>query len=124
MRLRRYLPADACSSGEAAILFVHGGGCVLGDVEISTTYCAAPCATTRERPCCRSTIGSRLSIPSPPRWEDTVAALAWLSHEAGALGLDAKRIAIAGDSAGGGLAAVALHETKGRCWRRRCAHRP
>jgi acetyl esterase len=46
--------------------------------------------------------------------EDSVAALEWLSHAASTFDLDPERIAIAGDSAGGGLAAVALHETKGQ----------
>jgi acetyl esterase len=50
--------------------------------------------------------------PFPAAVEDTVAALTWLSREAAKMGLDPERIAIAGDSAGGGLAAVALHETK------------
>jgi acetyl esterase len=39
--------------------------------------------------------------------------LRWLSQEAAVLDIDAGRIAVAGDSAGAGLAAVALHETKG-----------
>src|SRR4029078_12286946 len=50
--------------------------------------------------------------PFPAAVEDTVAALAWLSHEAEALGLDASRIAVAGDSAGGGVEAVASQEAK------------
>jgi acetyl esterase/lipase len=52
--------------------------------------------------------------PFPAAVEDTVAALTWLSREAEGMGLNPERIAIAGDSAGGGLAAVALHETKSR----------
>ena len=51
--------------------------------------------------------------PFPAAVEDSVAALTWLSRDAVALGLDPERIAVAGDSAGGGLASVALHETKG-----------
>jgi acetyl esterase len=113
MRLRKYLRADPGRAAEAAILFLHGGGCVLGDVETHDVLCRTLCHDTG------ATVFSldyRLAPehPFPAAVEDTVAALTWLSHEAPALGLDPERIAIAGDSAGGGLAAVALHETKGQ----------
>jgi acetyl esterase len=113
LRLRKYVPADPDRAAEAAILFVHGGGCVIGDLETHDVMCRTLCHDTR------ATVFSldyRLAPehPFPAAVEDTVAALEWLSHEASALGLDPQRIAIVGDSAGGGLAAVALHETKGR----------
>jgi acetyl esterase len=113
MRLRRYAPAEHGAKAEAAILFMHGGGCVLGDVDTHDVFCRALCHDTG------ATVFSldyRLAPehPFPAAVEDTVAALTWLSHEATTLGVDAKRIAVAGDSAGAGLAAVALHETKGQ----------
>ena len=113
MRLRQYVPAEGGREAEAAILFMHGGGCVLGDIDTHDIFCRALCHDTG------ATVFSldyRLAPehPFPAAVEDTVAALTWLSHEAAALGLDPERIAVAGDSAGGGLAAVALHETKGR----------
>jgi acetyl esterase len=113
MRLRRYVAATAGSEAEAAILFMHGGGCVIGDLETHDIFCRTLCHDTG------STVFSldyRLAPehPFPAAVEDTVAALRWLSHEAACLGIDPRRIAIAGDSAGAGLAAVALHETKGQ----------
>lgn len=113
MRLRQYRPAEAGSAAEAAILFVHGGGCVLGDIDTHDVLCRTLCHDTG------ATIFSldyRLAPehPFPAAVEDSVAALMWLSQAAAGLGLDPSRIAVAGDSAGGGLAAVALHETKGR----------
>ena len=113
LRLRKYLPAEPGGAAEAAILFVHGGGCVIGDLETHDVLC---------RTLCHDTGATVLSLnyrlapehPFPAAVEDTVAALLWLSHDADAHGLDPARIAVAGDSAGGGLAAVALHETKGR----------
>jgi acetyl esterase len=112
MRVRKYVPADASVFAEAAILFMHGGGCVLGDIETHDVFCRALCHDTG------ATVFSldyRLAPehPFPAAVEDTVAALKWLSHEAANIGIDPTRIAVAGDSAGGGLAAVALHETKG-----------
>jgi acetyl esterase len=92
---------------------MHGGGCVIGDLESHDIFCRALCHDTG------ATVFSldyRLAPehPFPAAVEDTVAALRWLSHEAPSLGVDPKRIAVAGDSAGAGLAAVALHETKGQ----------
>ena len=112
MTLRKYAPAKSGREAHAAVLFVHGGGCVLGDVGTHDIFCRALCHDTG------ATVFSldyRLAPehPFPAAVEDTVAALQWLSREAEAMGLDASRIAVAGDSAGGGLAAVALHETKG-----------
>jgi acetyl esterase len=113
LRLRRYDPSSAEAFRRAAILFIHGGGCVLGDIESHDVLCRTLCHDTA------ATVFSleyRLAPehPFPAAVEDSVAALEWLSREAPALGLDPKRIAVAGDSAGGGLAAVALHETKER----------
>jgi acetyl esterase/lipase len=39
MRLRKYVPAEAGSLRQSAILFVHGGGCVIGDVETHDVLC-------------------------------------------------------------------------------------
>src|SRR5262249_20538833 len=88
------------------------GGCrVRGDVEPHDVLCRTLCHDARATVLA---LDYRLAPehPFPAAVEDTVAALAWLSHEAPALGVDPNRIAIAGDSAGGGLAAVGLHENK------------
>lgn len=120
MRLRRYSPANSAREAGAAILFIHGGGCVLGDIGTHDIFCRTLCHDTG------ATVFSldyRLAPehPFPAAVEDTVAALEWLVREAQALGLDCERIAVCGDSAGGGLAAIALHETKGRLAASVCA---
>ena len=46
MRLRRYAPAKAGSTGGAAILFIHGGGCVIGDIESHDVLCRTLCHDT------------------------------------------------------------------------------
>ena len=112
LRIRRYLPAGADDAPRSALLFVHGGGCVLGDLETHDVLCRTLCHDTGAAV---FALDYRLApeYPFPAAVEDTVAALLWLSHKADEIGLDAGRIAVVGDSAGGGLAAVALHETKG-----------
>ena len=98
-RVRKYRPAAPGTAAEAAILFMHGGGCVLGDIDSHDVFCRTLCHDTG------ATVFSldyRLAPehPFPAAVEDTVAALMWLSHEAG--DIDPTRIAVAGDSAGGG----------------------
>jgi acetyl esterase len=111
--LRKYLPVNLSAAPQPSILFMHGGGCVLGDLETHDVFCRMLCHDARA---IVFSLDYRLAPehPFPAAVEDTVDALLWLSHEAGSLGVDPSRIALAGESAGGGLAAVALHETKGR----------
>ena len=110
LRVRKYEPARP---GVASILYFHGGGGVLGSLDTHDTLCRILCHDTGATV---FSVDYRLAPehPFPAGVCDAVAALEWLSREAGNMSLDPARIAVAGDSAGGGLAAVALHETKGR----------
>ncbi|MGH6865942.1 MAG: alpha/beta hydrolase [Methyloceanibacter sp.] len=112
MTIRRYDPKHPGVEPQPAILFMHGGGCVLGDIETHDVMCRTLC---HDAGATVFALDYRLAPehPFPAAVEDSVAALTWLSREASALGLDPARLAVVGDSAGGSLAAVALHETKG-----------
>lgn len=94
-----------CAGLRPALLFLHGGGYVLGDLESHDSLCrqlalrsaAAVLALDYRR------------APEhrfPTAVNDALDALAWLGREADALGLDRQRLAVGGDSAGGTLAAV------------------
>ena len=105
--LRKYVPLRA--SG-ASLLYFHGGGGVLGDIDTHDILCRTLCHDTGATV---FSVGYRLAPehPFPAAVYDGVAALRWLSRAARDMSLDPARIAVAGDSAGGSLAAVALHET-------------
>jgi len=87
-----------------ALLWIHGGGYILGDIEQEDT-------TTKQftlaGECVVVSVEYRLAPehPYPAPLEDCYAALKWLSTHAGELKVDRSRIAIGGASAGGGLAA-------------------
>jgi len=88
-----------------AILQIHGGGYVMGSHRLSH---AANLVTAVEVDAVVVAVDYRLApeTPAPGAVEDCHAALAWLAAEASALGVDPKRIAVRGESAGGGLAAA------------------
>jgi acetyl esterase len=91
------------------VLFFHGGGWVLGDLDSHEAHCtrlAAECQATVVN------VGYRLAPehPFPAAAEDAMAALRWVFDHTDQLSGRGKPLAVAGDSAGGNLAAVAaLH---------------
>ena len=107
IRVRVYWPESANDQNEPlpVILFMHGGGFVLGDINMWD-------AITRKLANATSmmvvSVDYRLGpkYPYPAAVDDCYAALTWLSENAENLGADKNRIIVAGDSAGGNLAAV------------------
>ena len=87
------------------LVYFHGGGWVIGDLDIYDGLCRS---LARAAGCAVFSVGYRLAPENkfPAAVEDCYAATVWLSGEASRLGLDASRIAVGGDSAGGNLAAV------------------
>jgi len=105
--VRVYTPEGA---HEARPLFVyfHGGGWVCGSRDSYDSVCRL---LTRGSGCVVASVDYRRAPehPAPEPFEDCYAAFEWLAGHGAELGADASRLAIGGDSAGGGLAAsVAL----------------
>jgi acetyl esterase/lipase len=105
--LRIYRPADAGTS-LPCIYWIHGGGMVMGDLDQSDPTCEQ---FVDELGCIVVSVDYRLAPehPYPAPVDDCFAGLQWVAENATEIGVDASRIAISGQSAGGGLsAAVAL----------------
>ncbi len=87
------------------VLFIHGGGFVLGSVETHDNQARGICRATNS---VVVSIDYRLApeTPWPGPVEDCSAAVRWAADNISELGRDPARLAVAGDSAGGNLAAV------------------
>jgi acetyl esterase/lipase len=101
--VRLYRPPGVVPGGPA-LLWIHGGGFVMGRAANDDETCAE---IARALGILVVSVDYRLAPehPFPAPLEDCHAALAWLFRDADRLGVDAARIAIGGESAGGGLAA-------------------
>lgn len=99
-----YRPKARAKGPRPAILHIHGGGYVIGDARGNE---AVHRPLVADLDCVLVSVNYRLApeTPHPGPVEDCYAALAWLFAEAAALGVDAARIGVMGESAGGGLAA-------------------
>lgn len=110
---RHYVPfGHGLNSPEPMLVWFHGGGFVLGDLDT---------ADQPARMLCRHGDLNVLSVdyrlapenPFPAAVADAVAVLGWAHAHARELGADPTRIAVGGDSAGGNLAAVAAQQRRG-----------
>jgi len=94
-----------------ALVFFHGGGWTIGDLDTHDVLCRQLAAGAR---CAVFSVDYRLAPENafPAAVDDAIAATKYLLSNPGPLKIDASRIAVGGDSAGGNLAAVVALELK------------
>ncbi len=104
LRIYRGAGTDAHES-LPALMFIHGGGWVIGNLQSHDRLCRALANAARA---CVVAVDYRLAPehPYPAGLEDCACAWQWLHAQAAELQVDGSRIAIGGDSSGGNLAAV------------------
>jgi acetyl esterase len=105
LRLRRYRPAGRRSVRRPTLVFFHGGGFVMGDLDTHDNQCRRLC---HELDAVVVSVEYRLAPehPFPAAVEDALTATRWAADRLARLGGDPDRFAVAGDSAGGNLATV------------------
>ncbi|MBB4858864.1 triacylglycerol lipase [Novosphingobium chloroacetimidivorans] len=109
VRVLLYSPPGDTTEPRPAVLHIHGGGFVLGTPELNDV---ANRAMALELGALVVSVEYRLApeVAWPGALHDCYAALCWLHDNAAQIGVDPSRIAVAGESAGGGHAvALALH---------------
>ncbi len=102
--VRVYRPHGVGDSAPA-VVFAHGGGFVLCDLDSHDSFCRAMARRTET---VVVSVDYRLAPEhrAPAAAEDVFAAWSWVIDRADELGIDPSRVLVAGDSAGGNLAAV------------------
>jgi acetyl esterase len=102
---RHYAPPAGDEEAQPLLVYLHGGGFMIGDVESYDSVCRILC---RHAGVHVLSVDYRLAPehPFPAAVHDARAALEWAFEHAGELGADPGRVAIGGDSAGGNLAAT------------------
>jgi acetyl esterase len=97
------------TSGKLPVLtFMHGGGYCIGDLDTHDYVCRKLANSAQ---CAVISVDYRLAPEHkfPAGVDDCAAATAWVGKQAQMLGVDASRLAVGGDSAGGNLSAVLAH---------------
>ena len=106
MTVREYRPfGSTADAALPALLFFHGGGWTVGDMDTHDTVCRSLCNASGSAV---FSVDYRLGpeAPFPAAYDDALAAFEWLTAQAATLHIDPARIAVGGDSAGGNIAAA------------------
>lgn len=103
--LRLYRPLGAGARRLPVLVYFHGGGWVIGDLDTHDTLCRE---LANASGCALVAVDYRMGPEHrfPAAVDDCIAATRWVHAHAASLGLDPGRLAVGGDSAGGNLAAV------------------
>src|SRR5688572_19104268 len=104
--LRYYRPLGSDAKAVLPVLvYYHGGGWTIGDLDTHDTLCRELCNLSG---CAVVAVDYRMGPEHrfPAAVDDALAAAYWVREQAATLGVDASRLAVGGDSAGGNLAAV------------------
>ena len=104
--LRLFRPLGSQPAQKLAVLvYYHGGGWTIGDLDTHDTLCRE---LANGSGCAVVSVDYRMGPEHrfPAAVDDAIAAARWVRAHAGELSLDASRLAVGGDSAGGNLAAV------------------
>lgn len=111
IRIRLYRPHG--TGPHPLYLFIHGGGWCAGTVEERDPRCRAVSAGAD---CLVASVDYRLAPENqyPTPLNDCDAALAWLVQHSPELGIDPRRLALGGESAGANLAAVLARRNRDR----------
>lgn len=110
LKLRVYEKAAISSKPKPVMVFLHGGGWVVGSTNSTDKLCAGFC---NELDHIIVSVDYRLSpeYPFPYPVEDAIDAFGWIQKHAAHFGGDESRVYVAGDSAGGNMSAVVSQQT-------------
>lgn len=108
LRARHYAPPDAAGAS-TLLVWYHGGGFALGDLDTLDEPCRLLCAHARQHVL---SVDYRLAPehPFPAAPDDALAAFRWAQRHAREFGVAPERVAVGGDSAGGNLATVVARD--------------
>lgn len=109
--IRVYTPHDAVGGEAGVLLWFHGGGWVIGDLDTADATCRA---LANRSGAVVVSVDYRLSPehPAPAAIDDCLEALMWTVENGELLGVDVTKLAVGGDSAGGNLAALVCQRVR------------